>query len=162
MQQLLNEVHNSVETLVQQEQGTIVLELPEPDLAVLGNHSALCGALGNLIQNALQHAGPGARIELSALPAKDGQHLVLAVEDEGPGVPKALQQQIFEPFFTTRSSGTGLGLAVVQAVAHSHHGSVRCVDGKAGGARFEMILPLLFTAKMKQQSQSEELSDATH
>jgi len=87
---------------------------------------------------------------------------VLAVEDAGPGVPKALQQQIFEPFFTTRSSGTGLGLAVVQAVAHSHHGSVRCVDGQSGGARFEMILPLLFTAKMKQQSQSEELSDATH
>ncbi len=162
MQQLLNEVHNSVETLVQQEQGTIVLELPEPDLAVLGNHTALCGALGNLIQNALQHAGPGARIELSALPAKDGQHLVLAVEDAGPGVPKALQQQIFEPFFTTRSSGTGLGLAVVQAVAHSHHGSVRCVDGKTGGARFEMILPLLVTTDVKQQGQREELSDATH
>lgn len=162
MQQLLHEVHNSVETLVQQEQGSIVLELPEPDLAVLGNHSALCGALGNLIQNALQHAGPGARIELSALPATDGQHLVLAVEDAGPGVPKALQQQIFEPFFTTRSSGTGLGLAVVQAVAHSHHGSVRCVDGKAGGARFEMILPLLCSIAVTQQGQSEELSDATH
>ncbi|MCT6700577.1 sensor histidine kinase [Rheinheimera sp. 4Y26] len=156
LQQLLNEVHNSVETLVQQEQGNIELLLPEPDLLILGNHTALSGAMANLIQNALQHAGPGARIQLSALPGPDGKQVLLAVEDSGPGVPRALQQQIFEPFFTTRSSGTGLGLAVVQAVAHSHHGSVRCVDGKAGGARFEMILPVLPATAAVQSGQQEE------
>ncbi|HCU66618.1 MAG TPA: PAS domain-containing sensor histidine kinase [Rheinheimera sp.] len=157
LQQLLNEVHNSVETLVQQEQGNIELQLPEPDLLILGNHTALSGAMANLIQNALQHAGPGARIQLSALPGPDGKQVLLAVEDSGPGVPRALQQQIFEPFFTTRPSGTGLGLAVVQAVAHSHHGSVRCVDGKAGGARFEMILPVLPATAAVQSGQQEEL-----
>ncbi|WP_333796315.1 sensor histidine kinase [Rheinheimera sp.] len=156
LQQLLNEVHNSVETLVQQQQGNIKLQLPEPDLLLLGNHTALCGAMANLIQNALQHAGPGACIQLSALASPDGKQVQLAVEDSGPGVPKALQQQIFEPFFTTRPSGTGLGLAVVQAVAHSHHGSVRCVDGKAGGARFEMILPVLPATAVLQSGQQEE------
>jgi len=96
MQQLLSEVHLSVEAMVSQQAGQLVVELPEPDLPVLGNHSALCGALSNLIQNALQHAGPGARIEVSAI--GDGHSVTLAVEDQGPGVPVHLQQQIFEPF----------------------------------------------------------------
>lgn len=142
MQQLLSEVELSVEAMVQQHAGQLVVELPEPDLPVLGNHTALSGALANLIQNALQHAGPGARVEVSAIASNDGQWVTLAVEDHGPGVPAHLQQQIFDPFFTTRRNGTGLGLAVVQAVAHSHNGQVRCVDGASGGARFEMILPV--------------------
>lgn len=142
MQQLLSEVELSVEAMVQQHAGQLVVELPEPDLPVLGNHTALSGALANLIQNALQHAGPGARVEVSAIASSDGQWVTLAVEDHGPGVPAHLQQQIFDPFFTTRRNGTGLGLAVVQAVAHSHNGQVRCVDGASGGARFEMILPV--------------------
>jgi two-component system sensor histidine kinase FlrB len=146
MQQLLSDVFASVEPIVQQQAGELQLELPQPDVTVLANHSALTGALGNLIQNALQHAGPGAQILLAALPDPDGQHIRLVVEDHGPGVPLHLQQQIFEPFFTTRASGTGLGLAVVQAVAHSHHGMARCVSATGGGARFEMLLPVCFPA----------------
>jgi len=161
MQQLLSEVHLSVDAMVQQQQGELVVELPDPDLPVLGNHTALCGAVANLIQNALQHAGPGARIEVSAIPSADGQLLTLAVEDRGPGVPEHLQQQIFDPFFTTRSNGTGLGLAVVQAVAHSHNGQVRCVTGKFGGARFEMILPVYRTSPAATHS-TEEQHDAAH
>jgi two-component system sensor histidine kinase FlrB len=80
----------------------------------------------------------------------------LAVEDRGPGVPHALQQQIFEPFFTTRNNGTGLGLAVVQAVAHSHHGSVRCLDGAYGGARFEMRLPIYQAVDAETQQVEEQ------
>ena len=152
MLQLLGEVYTSVEAMVLQQQGEIVVELPDPDLPVLGNHTALCGAVGNLIQNALQHAGPGARIELSAIPTADGHQVILAVEDRGPGVPVHLQQQIFEPFFTTRSSGTGLGLAVVQAVAASHNGQVRCVTGRHGGARFEIILPVFQPSAAMQGS----------
>jgi len=152
MQQLLTEVFTAVEPLVDQQQGQMVVELPQPDLSVLGNHSALSGALGNLIQNALQHAGPGAVIELSALAQPDPHWLCIAVEDRGPGVPEHLQQQIFEPFFTTRSSGTGLGLAVVQAVVHSHHGHVRCVTGRHGGARFEIHLPITTSHNSLQEN----------
>jgi two-component system sensor histidine kinase FlrB len=156
MQQLLTEVYSSVEALVVAEQGHIAVELPNPDLQVLGNHTALTGALANLIHNALQHAGPGAKIDLSAAPDAKGQFVVLAVEDRGPGVPHALQQQIFEPFFTTRNNGTGLGLAVVQAVAHSHHGSVRCLDGAYGGARFEMRLPIYQEVDAETQQVEEQ------
>lgn len=161
MQQLLSEVEQSVEAMVLQYAGELVVELPEPDLPVLGNHTALSGALSNLIQNALQHAGPGARVEVSAIASPDGQSVTLAVEDQGPGVPEHLQQQIFDPFFTTRSNGTGLGLAVVQAVAHSHNGQVRCVSGVAGGARFEIILPVFHWAPPATNS-IEEQHNAAH
>jgi two-component system, sensor histidine kinase FlrB len=87
--------------------------------------------------------------------------LTLAVEDRGPGVPEHLQQQIFDPFFTTRSNGTGLGLAVVQAVAHSHNGQVRCVTGKFGGARFEMILPVYHQSPVATNL-TEEQHNAAH
>lgn len=161
MQQLLSEVYSSVEAMVFQQQGELAVELPEPDLPVLGNHTALSGAVANLIQNALQHAGPGARIEVSAIASLDGELVTLSVEDRGPGVPEHLQQQIFDPFFTTRSNGTGLGLAVVQAVAHSHNGQVRCVTGKFGGARFEMILPVYRTSPAATHS-TEEQHNAAH
>lgn len=142
MQQLLSEVFAAVEPLVLQQQGTVLVELPDPDVTVLGNHTALAGALSNLVHNALEHAGPGARIHLSAIASADERQVVLAVEDEGPGVPEHLRQQIFEPFFTTRTNGTGLGLAVVQAVATSHNGIARCSSSQRGGARFEIMLPV--------------------
>ena len=142
MQQLLSEVFAAVEPLVLQQQGAVLVELPDPDITVLGNHTALAGALSNLVHNAVEHAGPGARIHLSAIAGPDRRQVVLAVEDEGPGVPEHLRQQIFEPFFTTRSNGTGLGLAVVQAVANSHNGVARCLSSHCGGARFELILPI--------------------
>ncbi len=142
MQQLLSEVFAAVEPLVLQQQGEVLVELPDPDIRVLGNHTALAGALSNLVHNALEHAGPGARIHLSAIADAEQRQVVLAVDDEGPGVPEHLRHQIFEPFFTTRSNGTGLGLAVVQAVATSHNGLARCLKSSRGGARFELILPV--------------------
>ncbi len=162
MQQLLSDVYSGVEPLVQQQAGVLQLQLPQPDLTVLANHSALTGALGNLIQNALQHAGPGAQILLAALPDPDGQHIRLVVEDHGPGVPVHLQQQIFEPFFTTRASGTGLGLAVVQAVANSHHGIARCISAAGGGARFEILLPVCLVASDSTMTQAQNHPDLHH
>jgi two-component system sensor histidine kinase FlrB len=146
MQQLLSAVNSTVETMLQQAQVQLHVCMPDPDLAVLGNHSALAGAIGNLIQNALQHHKPGQAaaggvIELSAELVAE-QKVLITVEDHGPGVAAHLQQRIFEPFFTTRSQGTGLGLAVVHAVVSSHGGEVFCQTGRVGGARFAIFLPL--------------------
>lgn len=162
MQQLLSEVFAAVEPLVLQQQGTVVVELPDPDVMVLGNHTALAGALSNLVHNALEHAGPGARIQLSAIASADDRQVVLAVEDEGPGVPEHLRQQIFEPFYTTRSNGTGLGLAVVQAVATSHNGLARCLSGTAGGARFELVLPVCPAAVSTAHGSARSIKESSH
>jgi len=143
LQQLLSEVFAGVEALVEQQQSRISVLLPEPDVQILGNPRSLAGAIQNLLQNSMQIIGAGALLQLEArLDPTDPTTVMIAVEDNGPGVPEHLQQQIFEPFFTTRSQGTGLGLAVVQAVAHSHNGAVRYRTSALGGARFELLFPV--------------------
>ncbi|MDP5186461.1 MAG: ATP-binding protein, partial [Alishewanella sp.] len=72
--------------------------------------------------------------------------------DNGPGIPPAVQAQMFEPFYSNKAGGSGLGLAVVQAVVHSHQGSIHYVDlaarpeGALSGACFEISLPIHHSA----------------
>lgn len=69
--------------------------------------------------------------------------VVLRVADTGTGVPCELRTQVFQPFYTTKrvGEGTGLGLAVVHGIVHRHGGHV-VLGGDAGGASFEVLLPL--------------------
>ena len=72
---------------------------------------------------------------------RDGGGASVAVSDSGPGVKPEDRPRLFEPFFTTKSSGTGLGLAVSQAIAHAHGGRIKADAGPLGGARFTLHLP---------------------
>ena len=109
---------------------------------VAGNLDALAGAFSNLIDNALNHGGEGVTLRI-AVGAGPVQTLVLTFEDDGPGIDPLALPRIFDPFFTTRERGTGLGLAVVQAVVLEHGGTLRAGESPLGGARFEIRLPLL-------------------
>jgi two-component system sensor histidine kinase PilS (NtrC family) len=96
----------------------------------------------NLLANAAQAirgAGRGGRILVTCEPRPDGGAL-LAVVDDGPGIPPAERARIFTPFFTTKPKGTGLGLAVVQRIVDAHGGSVG-VESRGAGARFTVRLP---------------------
>jgi signal transduction histidine kinase len=71
---------------------------------------------------------------------------VLAVADDGPGVPDADRERVFEPFFTTKAGGTGLGLAMAERIVRAHGGRLRVVPGAGAGpggagACFELALP---------------------
>jgi two-component system OmpR family sensor kinase len=97
----------------------------------------------NLMENALRHTDPGTAVE-ATVERRNGV-VVLAVEDDGPGIPIDLRDKVFERFY--RGSGeysgsSGLGLSIVRAVAESHKGSVRLeepLDGR--GARFVVRIP---------------------
>ena len=97
----------------------------------------------NLMENALRHTDPGTAVEATV--GRSNGHVVLAVEDDGPGIPPELQEKVFERFFRAhgdRSGSSGLGLAIVRAVAESHHGTVNLeppLDGR--GARFVVRFP---------------------
>ena len=73
--------------------------------------------------------------------------ITIRLIDQGPGIPPDLRRRIFEPFFrldTARSrdlGGTGLGLALVRAIAEVHGGSVSVEEGPAGGNQFLLRLP---------------------
>src|SRR5215471_5198143 len=115
------------------------------EVPVQADRDRLTLALDALIENAIDHTEPDARIELSARP--DGERVVLAVRDWGSGIPAADIGHIFDRFTrvgTGRSrdtGGFGLGLAVVKAIAEAHHGSVEVHSTVGQGSVFELSLP---------------------
>ncbi|MCK7583254.1 MAG: ATP-binding protein [Chromatiales bacterium] len=111
-----------------------------PDAVLPANREALTGALLNLLENAISVCAGDGEISLE-VEARQDSCIELRVRDNGPGIAPEVAARVFEPFFTTRASGTGLGLAVVQAVAQAHGGTA-WVDSVPGrGATFGMRLP---------------------
>lgn len=96
--------------------------------------------VSNLVVNALEAAPGGGRVDVNL--AWLGLECVISVEDDGPGIPAALQEKVLQPFFTTKSKGTGLGLAIVARRVTEFRGALKFVsparDGK--GTRFEVTL----------------------
>jgi signal transduction histidine kinase len=120
---------------------------PVAEAAVLGDRDRLALALDALIENAIAHTGAGDQIELSAR-RQDGQ-VIVAVADSGCGIDPADAERIFQRFAragayrSRETGGFGLGLAIVQAIAEAHHGSVGVLGTPGGGATFELGLPAL-------------------
>lgn len=104
-----------------------------------GDPGRLRQVLVNLLDNAAQ-AGAGT-IEVRAA-ALAGEVLV-AVRDDGPGIPPEIRDRLFEPFVTGRAGGTGLGLAICRRLVERHGGTLGVVASGAGGATFEVRLPAL-------------------
>ncbi|HEY4918161.1 MAG TPA: HAMP domain-containing sensor histidine kinase [Solirubrobacteraceae bacterium] len=116
---------------------------------VIGSRDELHRLTINLLENALRHTPPGTAIRVSTATRADGD-VELVVEDDGPGVPPELAGDLFERFVRgagDRGGSFGLGLAIVQAVAVSHGGSVTLDTGSrerpasTRGARFVVRLP---------------------
>jgi len=107
---------------------------------VQGQAEVLASVLANLVNNALDACGEGARLEWQISAGESD--LSLALQDNGPGIAEDLHEQIFDPFFTTRAAGTGLGLAVVRAVIAAHRGDIELDADYKDGARFVIRLPL--------------------
>lgn len=96
--------------------------------------------LMNLILNALQSM-PAAGGQIQFIATRNDNKVLLAVADNGPGIPAALQPRITEPFFTTRETGTGLGLAICQVLAASNHITLYIYSRADQGTRVELHCP---------------------
>ncbi len=102
--------------------------------------AAVRDALSNLVLNALQSTPAGGCVMIESL--ADGDEIVFAVTDSGPGIPREIAAKIWEPFFTTRQRGTGLGLAIVRKRMQEAGGSAQLAPSQNGsGTRFELRLP---------------------
>lgn len=108
---------------------------------LLCNRDTLVGALLNLVENAIQAAGSDARLKVHLY--SRGNSLRLCVSDNGSGIDAATLARLGEPFFTTKTTGTGLGLAVVKAVARAHHGELLLRSRPGRGTAALVTLPLL-------------------
>jgi signal transduction histidine kinase len=112
----------------------------ETELGVRGDERRIRQALLNVVLNAVQAAPDAGRVTVRTL--RDGNHAVVEVTDDGPGVDPAIRAQIARPFFSTRVDGSGLGLAVVQSVMEEHRGTFTIEPGTAGGTRVRLAFPL--------------------
>jgi two-component system sensor histidine kinase FlrB len=139
--QLIEQAKQVIEPQVSQAGAKVNLNFCQQGGEILGNISALSGAIQNLIHNSLSVIKANAVINISAY--CQGEYAYISVRDNGPGISGELADKIFEPFYTSRSQGTGLGLAVVKSVTNAHQGEVSLLSQPGEGAHFCMKIPLL-------------------
>ncbi len=139
LSQLLRDWQEALEIPLQQHNASCEFQVNKVDVHLHCNRDALIGALMNLVNNALEACGEGAKLKVRI--NVDAQYqVVIEIQDNGPGFGSAINEQILQPFFTTKSNGTGLGLAVVQAIARAHYGEFN-IASSAEGAIASMRLP---------------------
>lgn len=120
------------------------LDLPEEPIEISGDRARLHQVLANLLANARTHTPEGTRVITRI--RREGAHVRVLVEDNGPGIPADLQPNVFERFTRgddsrARVSGsTGLGLSIVAAVAGAHAGRVE-LESAPGRTVFSVLLP---------------------
>jgi signal transduction histidine kinase len=115
----------------------------EGDGAVVGSRQLLFQAVANLIDNALKHTPPGGEIAISVV--REGTAVKLIVRDSGSGIPEGERGRVLEPFVRLDNSrstpGSGLGLALVAAIARLHGAKITLSDNRPG-----LIVTLAFPA----------------
>ncbi|MBV9735744.1 MAG: PAS domain-containing protein [Acidisphaera sp.] len=134
-------------------------EAYDPSLpSVWGNRDQLVQVLLNLVKNAaeaitgadvangeitlttaFQH---GMRVAIPGLASRLDLPLVVAVRDNGPGIPEDIRRHLFEPFVSSKPTGSGLGLALVAKILGDHGGLIE-VDSRPGRTEFRLHLPIL-------------------
>ncbi len=142
---LIEQAKQAIEPQTLQAGATVNLHFCKQDCEILGNATALSGAIQNLIHNSLTVIKSDAVVDISAY-CKD-EHAYISVRDNGQGISAELADKIFEPFYTSRSQGTGLGLAVVKSVTNAHQGEVRLLSQPGEGAHFCLKIPKLINSQ---------------
>jgi PAS domain S-box-containing protein len=134
---LLGQVNRGAKVNVEVDTVGVPSKLPVPG-------ALLRQAAYNLVQNAIDASPPGGVVKVVA--KADDSVFSLSVCDQGPGVPDHLREQIFAPFFSTkrgaRTSGMGLGLALVRRSVDALGGRIDLRDRPSGGTEFRIQIPL--------------------
>jgi len=137
LRDLLTEVREAVSDVAGGREG--VANEVERGFEIEADREQLYRVFLNLTRNALEAGAPQVRI--AARPVRD--FLVIDVEDNGPGMPEAAQQNIFKPFAgSAREGGTGLGLSIAHDILRAHGGDIRLERSSAEGTLFRLVLPL--------------------
>jgi signal transduction histidine kinase len=135
---LLNDLAAFIAPEYSQKGVQLFLELAGPE-TVLVDGFQLKQALLNLVLNALQATGAHGRVFIRTWGEERG--FVIAVCDDGEGMPPEVKEKMFTPFFTTREGGTGLGLPLVRRIVEQHGGSVEVSSTLGEGTTVRLVFP---------------------
>jgi two-component system NtrC family sensor kinase len=142
---IMEEVVLELTSEIEAKQHDIQAHLPESLSPIMGNPRRLRQVISNLVGNAIKYTPMNGVIELEASEGED--HVVVAVRDNGLGIPAADQPYVFDKFFrvdqpeTRDIPGTGLGLAIVKSVVEGHGGRVWVESEPGQGSAFTLLLP---------------------
>lgn len=150
-----------VEPLAAKHDVRVDLVLPEQPAVVRGDNTQLQQVVTNVVMNGIQAMTVGGRlrVEIGQAPAAQGaataDWIWLRVTDEGSGIAAEHLPHVFEPFYTTKpvGEGTGLGLAVVQAIVREHGGWITATNEPGAGASFT-----IFLAPVREETSPERLA----
>lgn len=132
---VLTEVGDALEPVAEEKGQTLIVTPPHDAAIIFGDEKMVMQLLVNLAQNAIQHCPAGTHIALTAERDSDGV-TILSVSDDGPGMPESYWERVFEPFVRVDSArsteGSGLGLALVKAIADRHQARIVMADLEPG------------------------------
>ena len=114
------------------------LDLQGPHMASVDSFQ-LKQAVLNLVLNALHATAAGGRVLVRT--SRQGDDLIVAVVDDGEGMPAEVLERASIPFFTTHEEGTGLGLSLVRRVIEHHGGSLQILSAQGEGTTVAMTFP---------------------
>ena len=109
---------------------------------IRADREQLLRVFNNLLKNAMQAVPDDRNAMISVVLARDGSNAIVEVQDNGTGIAEADRERIFQPNFTTKSSGMGLGLAMVLRIVEAAGGRVSFTTEEGVGTRFVVTLPL--------------------
>lgn len=121
------------------------MELADGLPSVSGDSILLEQVIANLVRNAFEavsEAGTSTPVVTIQTRQVDETMIQVTVRDNGPGFDHITQEQLFEAFFTTREQGMGLGLVICQSIVEAHGGRLTASANPAGGAEFQLTLPV--------------------
>ncbi len=157
----LNDILEEVTTLYDENHTDVTIELELDPKVPLINADAvrLRQLVHNLVKNSLEVIKTDGWIKLSTRCIRElgVQYIDLVVEDSGDGIADEVADNLFDPYVTTKTTGSGLGLAVVKKIVDEHNGVVWVEKGEQGGARFILRLPVI-----SQVNDSMDLAENTN
>jgi two-component system sensor histidine kinase KdpD len=122
---------------------TLRTTMPEGGVTIAGDETKLMWALSNLVANAIRYTAPGGTIRVEVQP--EAETVLVAVTDQGAGIPAAQRERIFERFAQLADGGdvgaAGLGLSIVRDIVQAHGGRIQLESEAGQGSRFTLELP---------------------
>ena len=141
---LLSSATSSLQVVASEQKRVLNINPADPDVLINADQDAFEQILTNLIGNALKFSEKEVTVRADA----NGDHVVIAVEDDGPGIPDDEINKVFDRFHKigiyAKKAGAGLGLAITKGLVEAHSGKIwaeNCAEANGGGARFVVQLP---------------------
>ena len=147
---LLVDVKQAVDVLLEGNQVSLEIDDLHGTAQIICNRQTMVGAISNLINNAVQASEQGASITLFT--RTEGRNVEIGVVDNGCGISNDIMQRLktSEAFVTTKAQGTGLGLAVVRAVAKAHQGDFNIESTVEQGTKACIYLPCMVSSSAQR------------